>query len=63
MELLSPMGSIHLKVNYVQSEAFKTKDTSGKWGGGVRFPGSKPTISTYNDNPFKISLMFPDKLQ
>lgn len=59
MELLSPMGSIHLKVNYVQSEAFKRKDTSGKWGGGVRFPGREPTISTYNDNPFKNLLNVP----
>lgn len=64
MELLSPMGSIHSKVNYVQSETFRIKDLLLVNGfGGARFPGSIPTISTYNDNPFKISLTFPDTLQ
>lgn len=34
MELLRPVGSIHLEVNYDQSEIFKIKDTSGEWSGG-----------------------------
>jgi hypothetical protein len=33
MELPSPMDLIYLEVNYVQSEIFKIKDTSGKWRG------------------------------
>lgn len=34
MELLRPVGSTHLEVNYVQSEILKIKDTSGEWSGG-----------------------------